>query len=138
MRVNSPFSFEGQLCTFSRVLSLLGRYFYNMANMFEIVCFLMLKTLINVDVYIILDFPITYRNDSVLCQSECACLHQTINMVVFFIKFNGTTYPKGRALMQMYRVVPITKRGNYQKHRDEAVNTYIFLLSDKRSDMRDS
>ena len=68
MRVNSPFSFEGQLCTFSRVLSLLGRYFYNMyiANMFEIVCFLVLKTLINVDVYIILDFPITYRNDSVL------------------------------------------------------------------------
>ena len=33
-------------------------------------------------------------------------------MVVFFVKNNENTYPKGRALMQMYRVVPITKRGN--------------------------
>jgi len=37
----SLFSFEGQLCTFSRVFSLLGRYFYNMymyiVKMFEIV-----------------------------------------------------------------------------------------------------
>jgi len=46
------------------------------------------------------------------CQSECACLHKTINMVVFFVKSNENTYPKGRALMQMFRVVPITKRGN--------------------------
>jgi len=36
---SSPFSFEGQLCTFARVLSVLGRYFYNMyiVNVFEIV-----------------------------------------------------------------------------------------------------
>ena len=54
--------------------------------------------------------PITYKNASVLCQSECACLHKTVNMVVFFVKSNENTYPKGRALMQMYRVVPITKR----------------------------
>jgi len=33
-------------------------------------------------------------------------------MVVFFFKSNENTYPKGRALMPMYRVVPITKRGN--------------------------
>ena len=63
-------------------------------------------------VNIILDFPITYRNTSVLCQSECTCLNKTVNMVVFFVESNGNTYPKGRALMQMYRVVPITKRGN--------------------------
>jgi len=55
---------------------------------------------------------ITYRNDSVLCQSECTCLHKTVNMVVFFVKSNENTYPKGRALMQMYRVVPIMKRWN--------------------------
>ena len=36
---------------------------------------------------------------------------KTVNMVVFFVKSNENTYPKGRALMQMYRVVPITKRG---------------------------
>ena len=60
----------------------------------------------------ILDFPVTYRNDSVLCQSECTCLHKTVNMVVFFVISNKNAYPKGRALMQMYRVVPITKRGN--------------------------
>ena len=75
--VNSPFSFEGQLCTFSWVPSLLGRYFYNM-----------------------------------LFQSECACLHKTVNIVVFFVKSNENTYPKGRALIQMYRVIPITKHGN--------------------------
>ena len=30
--------------------------------------------------------PITYNNVSVLCNSECACLHQTVNRVVFVIK----------------------------------------------------
>jgi len=34
-------------------------------------------------------------------------------MVVFVVKSNENTYPKGRPLMQMYRVVLITKRGNY-------------------------
>jgi len=32
-------------------------------------------------------------------------------MVVFFVKSNENTYPNGRALLQMYRVVNITKRG---------------------------
>ena len=43
--------------------------------------------------------PITYRNASVLCQSECACLHKTVNMVVFFVKSNEHIYLKRRALM---------------------------------------
>ena len=43
----------------------------------------------------ILDFPITFRNASVLCQSECICLHKTVNMAVFFVKSNENTYPKG-------------------------------------------
>ena len=43
-------------------------------------------------------FPITYKNASVLCQSECACLHKTENMVVFFVKSNENIYPKGRVL----------------------------------------
>jgi len=77
--------------------------------MFEIV--FVLRTIIYFHVYIILDFPITDRNASVLCQSERACLHLTVNMIVFFVKSNENTYPKGRALIQMYRVVPITKRG---------------------------
>ena len=46
------------------------------------------------------------------CQSESAGLHKTVNMVVFAIKCNENNNPKGRALMQMYRVVPKTKRGN--------------------------
>ena len=33
-------------------------------------------------------------------------------MVVFFVESNENTYPKGRALVQIYRVVPITKRWN--------------------------
>jgi len=59
-------------------------------------CFsLMSKTITYFHVYIILDFPIIYRNVSVLCQSECVCLHKTVNMVVFFVKSNVNTYPKG-------------------------------------------
>jgi len=33
-------------------------------------------------------------------------------MDIFFVKSNEITYPKGRAPMQLDRVVPITKRGN--------------------------
>ena len=54
----------------------------------------------NAHVNIIIDFPITYRNASVLCQSECPCLHKTINIVALFVKSNENIYPKGRALMQ--------------------------------------
>ena len=72
----------------------------------------MSRTIVYFNDYIIPDFPIAYRNASVICQSECACLHKTVNMVVFcFVKSNENTYPNERALMQMYRVVPITKRG---------------------------
>jgi len=39
-----------------------------------------------------------------------------VNIAVFFTKNNENTYPKGRALMQMYRVVPQTKRGNSRGH----------------------
>ena len=39
-------------------------------------------------------------------------IHKTVNMVVFYVISNENTYTEGRALMQMYRVVPITKRGN--------------------------
>ena len=50
----------------------LSKYFYNMYIVitFEfIICFpLMLRTIIYVHVYIILDFAITYRNVSMLCQ----------------------------------------------------------------------
>ena len=70
----------------------------------------MLRTLIYFHVNIILDFPITAL---VLCQSECTILYKTINMVGFFVKSDENTYPKGRALMQMYRVVLITKSGNH-------------------------
>ena len=60
---------------------------------------------------------LTYRNASVLCQSESTCLHITQNMVVFFV------YPKGRALMQLYRVVPIPKRVN-QHHCTYALTSF--------------
>jgi len=72
----------------------------------------MSRRIIYVHDNIILDFPITYINHSVLCQSECVCLHEPVNMVVLFFRSNDHTDPKGRALMQMYRVVPKTKRVN--------------------------
>jgi len=30
----------------------------------------------------IVDFYITHINTAVFCQSECACLHETVNMAV--------------------------------------------------------
>jgi len=73
---------------FVRVTSLVDRYFYNMYIVkSKKLCFpSMLRTIIYFHVYIIFGFPITYRNAAVLCQSECACLHKTVNMVVFYIK----------------------------------------------------
>jgi len=45
------------------------------------------RTIIYFHVYRILDFSILYRsNASVLCQSECARLLKTVNIVVFLIK----------------------------------------------------
>ena len=43
-------------------------------------------TILYVHVNIILDFSITYKHALVICQSECACSHQPVNMVVFFTK----------------------------------------------------
>jgi len=51
-------------------------------------------------------------NTSVVCQSESTCLHKTVNLVGFYVKSNAKTYPKGRALMQKNRVIPITKKEN--------------------------
>jgi len=39
-------------------------------------------------------------------------------MVVFFVESDENTYPKGRAHMQMYRVVPITKKRELHKETD--------------------
>jgi len=55
----------------------------------------MSRTKVYVHVYLISDFPITYRNASVLCQSECACRHKTVNMIVFFLKMMEKTFTKG-------------------------------------------
>ena len=40
------------------------------------------------------NFPITFRNASVLHQSECTCLHKTVIIVVFFVKSNENNIPK--------------------------------------------
>jgi len=85
----------------------------------------MSRTLIYFQVNIIWDFPKTYRNASVHCQSECICLHKTVNMVVFVNKCNENTNPNERALMQMYRVVSITQRGNYFKQLQCLVDYYM-------------
>ena len=57
---------------FVRVSSLVGRHFYTMYLIKSLkLCFpLTSRTLIYFHVYIIIDFPITYKNTSVLCQSK--------------------------------------------------------------------
>ena len=64
------------------MFSLVDRYFYNVF-------------IVHVYVYITLDFPMTYTNASVLCQAEFACLHKTVNVVVFFLKIMKIPTQKG-------------------------------------------
>jgi len=65
----------------------------------------MSRTLTSVHVNIILNFPITYKNDSVLANQNGVSTSNS--------KHGTCTYPKGRALLQMYRVVSQVKRWNY-------------------------
>ena len=59
----------------------------------------------------ILDFPITYKNTSVLCQPIRMCISTSNSKHGSFLyKINKNTYPKGKAPMQMYRVVPQKKK----------------------------
>jgi len=53
-------------------------------------------------------------------------LHQTVNIVVFFSKYDGNTYQKGRAILQMYRVVPQTKRENIGPVKISSLNAKHF------------
>ena len=79
-------SFEGKLCTCLRVLYLLGRYFYTMyeVKMLQIVFSFNVKDN-NICPCLHNNETLLYRNDSVMCQSECASLHKTVNMVVSFL-----------------------------------------------------
>ena len=87
-------------------------------------CFsLLLRAIIDFNVYIILDFPITYKNASVLFQSECTCLHKTVNMLGFFVKSNENTYPKGRA------VTHANVQSCLYKEKREFGKNKLFLLS---------
>ena len=110
-RLLSPQCIPPYFRKFVIVCSFVGWYNMFIENSFKFWFSLMSRTTKHFHVNIISDFTNTCRNASVLCQSECACLHKTVNMVAFFVKSNENTYPKGKALMQVYRVVPITKRG---------------------------
>jgi len=55
----------------------------------------MSRTITYVYINIQLDFPTTYTNASMLCQSEGVCLHQTVNMVIFFLKIMKIPTKKG-------------------------------------------
>ena len=108
------FLFEGQLYIFMSALP----FGYNLYNMYiHVVNLFMSSTIIYFHVYIILDVPITYRNALVLCQSECACLHKTVNVVE----------PKRRALMHMYRVVPITQSELYIRINRHEVKCIVHI-----------
>jgi len=61
-----------------------------------------------------LDFPITYRNASVLCLPECAYLHKTANMVVFFFKRNENSYPKRESTHANVQSCPYNEQMEYK------------------------
>ena len=48
-----------------------------------------------------------------MCQPQCTCPYKTTKIVVLVFKNDGNTYPKGRAMMKIYRVVSQTKIGNF-------------------------
>ena len=108
---------------FLRVCSLVCRYFYNVyiESRFEIVFSFNVKDNTIFPRLHNIRLSITYRNASVTWLDR-ACLHKTVNMLVFFVKGNENTYPKGRSLKQMYRVVPISKRGNVSKSKCSTIN----------------
>jgi len=91
---------------FVRVSSLVGKYFYKMylVKKFELVFSFYVK-----DTNIIPCLRSIILSVSA-CQSECARRHKTVNMIVFLVKRNENTYPKGRARMPIYRVVPLMKK----------------------------
>jgi len=64
----------------------------------------MSRTIIYVHVYIFLDFPnpITNKNASKLYQTECACLHQTVNTIVFFSKTMKIPPQMGHSIYNAY------------------------------------
>ena len=74
----------------------------------EIVFSLNITDIYTVHVNIILDLLITYKNASAL---QIRTRMSTSDIVFFVTNNNENTYPKGGALMQMYRVVPQTKKG---------------------------
>ena len=49
-----------------------------------------------------------------------------VNIVVFFTSNNENIYLKGRALMQMYRIVPQMKRGNSKQL--DTIDKHILIL----------
>jgi len=108
------FSCKGQLCTCSWVLSLLGRYFYNMyiVERFEIVLSFNVNDNNIVHVYIIQDVPIRYRHASVFCQSDYAFLHKTVNNELSLLKVMKIPTQKGEHSCKCTWVVPIAKREN--------------------------
>ena len=92
----------------------------------------MSRTIQYFHVYIRLDFPIAYGNASVICQSECACLHKTVNLVVFFVKINDNTYANWKA-HTIFRVVPITKRGNCPRCMASSTNDSLEYVNSRNS-----
>jgi len=55
----------------------------------------MSRTIVYVHVNIILDFPVSYTNASVHCQSECPWLHKTVNMFFSLLKVMKIPTQKG-------------------------------------------
>jgi len=66
----------------------------------------MSRTIIYIHVNIILDFPKTNQNDSVLLQSECACLHQTVkHCLVFFLEIMKIPTQKGENSWEFKHII---------------------------------
>ena len=48
---------------------------------------------------------------SVLCQSDCACPHKTVNMVVFFFKYDVKYLPKRESKLANVQSCPSNEKG---------------------------
>ena len=88
----------------------------------------------SVYVYIIFDFPVTYWNASVVCQSECAFLHKTVNMVVYFVRMmkistekeSAQVVPRKNERIQIYQHQSYTEQSSYNSRLHINVITYWY------------
>ena len=95
-----------------------------------------------VHVNMIWDFLVTYKNASVLCQLECACQHQTVNIVqvVFLTKIMKIPTQKGEhscKCTELFHIVHVSLKCNYKACTNQYYNVLYSIPNTVHLDITD-